>query len=398
MSQIFTQTAMARSLLEVRNRWLCPTPPVSAEDLELLAESSGFFGQHLKEALARAFIPYTKQKITTMVRKGFSSVQNPPTLFAILQGRIFALTTSIVYKALSANYRVILKPSSVEPLFATLFRRSLETINSPLGSYVDVVSPDDRERISVLLRRADVCIAYGRDETIREIIKARGGLRTFGFGHMESFIVLFREALRSKKLDRLARAIAVDCSIYDQDGCLSPGLVFVEEGGECSLEDLCEAIYHWMSKLFVALPPRRLSLDEATVLSQRVHLAFAQAKNSGGLVLKPNDAIFPAVILVREQPLQSKVGYRAVVLFPFSRTLKLESVFPSLLGRIQGIAFAGPKKRMEEFLLENPDYKPHYMARVGFLQHPPADWLENGIDLVEQLRNIRVQKFAPAMS
>jgi hypothetical protein len=388
MNPMFTEMDAAKALYQIRQKWIRPWAPIGEDDLDLLSESSGFRDLHLKEALARAFSPYTKLRLASMVRKGFSTTENPPTLFAILQGRIFALTTSIVFRALSANYRVVLKPSSVEPVFATLFCKSLETIDSPFKDYVDVVLPHEQEKISYFLRHADVCVAYGRDETIREITKIRGDLKTFGFGHKESFIIVLKEALDKIHLDRLAWSIAMDFSIYDQEGCLSPGVVFVEEGGECSLKELCEAIYKWMLDLFEGLPPRKLSLDETTVLSQRALLAYMQAKNSGGLVLKPKNAMFPAVMLVREKPLFSKVGYRTVVLYPFSKNLDLGSLFPTLAGRIQGIAFAGSRNRIKRLISLNPAYKPHYLAEVSFLQRPPANWRENGIDLVEELKKL----------
>ncbi len=43
-------------------------------------------------------------------------------------------------------------------------------------------------------------------------------------------------------LEELAEAVAHDCSMFDQQACLAPHVYYLEEGGEVSPKEFCQAL------------------------------------------------------------------------------------------------------------------------------------------------------------
>ncbi len=158
---------------------------------------------------------------------------------------------------------VVVRNSRREPIFAPLVLGALEAVDPDLVSTIAVLIWDYedaavQEQLPApqLLAQADLVIAAASDETIAQIDKpykgwppsgsaARPGpVRFHAHGHKVSFSAIGREmlapGLRSSKpegpplLDVVALLAALDSVFWDQHGCLSSRIHFVETGGKSS--------------------------------------------------------------------------------------------------------------------------------------------------------------------
>ena len=71
-------------------------------------------------------------------------------------------------------------------------------------------------------------LASGADESL-SAIGGRVHGKFIGYGHKVSFSVIGKEVL--SEAQALAEKAAYDVALLDQQGCLSPTLIYVEEGG-----------------------------------------------------------------------------------------------------------------------------------------------------------------------
>jgi hypothetical protein len=148
---------------------------------------------------------------------------------------------------------VVVKNSRREPIFAPLVLNALEAVDPQLVSTVAVLVWDygDSAVQDFLLGQAGLVIAAAGDDTIadirRQVEAQRGKLkrtttstRFHAHGHKVSFSAIGREVLAPglfdphsghAVLDIVALLAALDSAFWDQHGCLSSRVHFVEIGG-----------------------------------------------------------------------------------------------------------------------------------------------------------------------
>ncbi len=392
------------TLQEWASHWGDPTREIGEEGLDRLSASTGWPRPHLIEALHRAFDSWSGLDFKRCFLRAQKSLE--PVLFqkrhpdlwllAILAGRIPALATAAVFRALAAGVPVVLKPSSAEPVFSELLVQSARRHGDLLVRAIHVVTDPDVARRLVPL--APVCLAYGRDETVLSIRRAREqtwspghvAYTTFLGGHRESLVIVFREAASSATGARVvAEGIARDCAIYDQSGCLSPHVVLYEEGARVAPDDFARMLYESLETLETRWPPATPGLEEAATLRLFVEESRVLARAAGGLVLPPRGPCRPAVILMPHGTYRPGPGHRVLQVMTFDGVPDFERQVPTLAGRLQGLAVAGPQRRLKEALGEASPYWAPYVCPVGRLQSPPVRWLENGRNLMREL--VRIQ-------
>ena len=71
-----------------------------------------------------------------------------------------------------------------------------------------------------------------------------------------------------EKVTETAHDAAIATSLYDQLGCLSPQMFWVEEGGEVSTEEFGEYLAKSMEDVSKSTPRGDISLDTAAKISQ----------------------------------------------------------------------------------------------------------------------------------
>lgn len=361
-------------------KWAEPLAEIGP-DVDALCESTRWPKPHLEEALRRAFRPwqYGLREVISGLHVQTGRPREDAWLCAVLAGRIPALATAIVMKALLARLPVVLKPSSKEPLFAQLLAKSAKRHSELLGSAICVT----HERAVAL--EAPLCVAYGHDQTIEAIRKARGAFPTWCAGHRESIVVVLREALETLHHVRLLAAkIAEDVSIYDQDGCLSPHLVLCEESGNVCPETFARALYESLQDLCAKLPLSKPTQHELFFLRTFLEESKVTVRVHGGVLMHPKGSLYPLVCLLPE-PYRPGPGFRVVQVIPFRDVPDLATLAPSLCDRLQGIAFAGSPESVREIMRKAPLLSAPYVCDPGALQNPPPNWRENWLDLLAEL-------------
>jgi len=146
---------------------------------------------------------------------------------------------------------VVVKNSRREPIFAPLVFSALEAVDPDLVSCTAILVWDYEDGLvqQLLLSQAGLVIAAASDETIAQIGRALAGAmssdreapRFHAHGHKISFSAIGREVLAhglrdpvtlQPVLDVVATLAALDSAIWDQHGCLSSRVHFVEVGGD----------------------------------------------------------------------------------------------------------------------------------------------------------------------
>lgn len=196
----------------------------------------------------------------------------------VLSGNIPGLGAAPTLLSLAIKRAALLKPAAGDPVFPDLLQRSLAAVDPLLGDCT-VVAPwrgGDRACEDIAFAAASLVVAMGSDEALAAIAPRVPG-HLIGHGHKISFAVIGRDALDGPEPARqVAAALAYDVALWDQQGCLSPQLAYVEAGGRVGIDELAEYLAESLQYYDDRLPPRRLSLDESAAIA-----GFRQAAEWG---------------------------------------------------------------------------------------------------------------------
>lgn len=237
-----------RALGEAARRWTLPQFAPRAEITPAIAERLGYTTPVVSHALDRLFASITREALEAVIINelgslrildGFAPRNGRPPAYArgaenvlIISGdtTIGVAIPSMLF-ALCAEANVLVKDRSDHLIAA--FARTLIEEESALAHTLRVRTWENHEASHDAIARADLVVAFGRDETMRDIRShCKAGARFLPFGHRTSIGYIAREALASASAAHdLARAAALDALLYDGEGCLSPHALFVERGG-----------------------------------------------------------------------------------------------------------------------------------------------------------------------
>jgi hypothetical protein len=86
------------------------------------------------------------------------------------------------------------------------------------------------------------------------------------YGHKLSFGIIGREMLHPDQAQQTARQAAYGVSVFDQQGCVSPQLLFVEGGAEVSPRAFAALLAEAMAAVHAELPRGPLPLADSTAI------------------------------------------------------------------------------------------------------------------------------------
>jgi hypothetical protein len=162
------------------------------------------------------------------------------------------------------------KLPSAEPFFAGLFARLLVGIDPALKDCFAVVwwRGAGDEGADQLYSRVDTVVAYGSNESLTAIQRRLPVTTRFiPYGHKLGFGVVSATALDTLNAPQVARRAAWDVMRYDQQGCYSPHVFYVQRGGQVSPRLFADYVAAELQNLQHRYPRRCLDLAESSVVA-----------------------------------------------------------------------------------------------------------------------------------
>lgn len=162
------------------------------------------------------------------------------------------------------------KVASAEPLMAGWFAQLLADIDPRLADCLAVVwwKGGDTKREACAFAQADLVLAYGGNAALAQIRQqVPATTRFLPFGHKLSFGMVSSQALDARKALKTAQLAAFDVMRYDQQGCYSPQVFYVERGGKVTPEVFARYLAHELACLETKYPRRALDLAESASLA-----------------------------------------------------------------------------------------------------------------------------------
>jgi hypothetical protein len=393
-----TTDAVITALAQAAKNWLDPKNPWRKRAAEQATTPTGFSEAMVNEAIDLTFGAITYESLGELLDR---ELGNRRVLDKFcLRGRVRtrAMASRLIVHFLAGNVPApgimsiccglllrsanLVKMSARDPVFPVLFLESVREVDAELA---DCAAALDWPRGELALTQAavgdaDAVIAYGDDSTVSALRQLAPPTAKFiGYGHKISFAVVAKEAMTEENLPRLAQAAAFDASVYDQQGCLSPHVFYVEERGQLGPRKFAAALADAMAAYQTRVPRGQLSVEEAAeVVKLRTSYEFgaasdrrlgvwaSPAESQWAVIYDDNPAFVPSCLnrIVFVKPTD---GYKRVLdaIQRFASSVSTVGVAPM---NERALAFASDLARMGV----------HRVCPIGQMQRPPLSWHHDG--------------------
>jgi hypothetical protein len=210
-----------------------------------------------------------------------SHVTGPPLSLHVFAGNVPGVAVTSLVRSLLVKSAVLGKSAAGDALLPAEFARTLAGLSPALGSCVAVTYwPGGEQAVEQEVMRAVEQVVFYGGEAAESDLRSRlpAGTWLIVHGARLSFGVVARSALNASRARQAARDIARAVAVFDQQGCVSPHVVYVERGGQTTPAELAMLIAQELARLDSELPRGVLSAAE----SSHIHQARAAAEFSSG--------------------------------------------------------------------------------------------------------------------
>jgi hypothetical protein len=196
----------------------------------------------------------------------------PELLVHITAGNLPSPALSAMVLGLLVRSAQFVKCASGTSLLPRLFAHSLYEVEPKLGACLEVAEWRGGNTVleEALFAEADCVTATGSDETlaaIRERLPPQ--LRFLGYGHRVSFAYVTAAVLTGLNARNVAAQAAADVTAWNQQGCLSPHVIYVEHGGTVPPEQFAELLAEELERREETEPRGELPVEAAATIASR---------------------------------------------------------------------------------------------------------------------------------
>ena len=322
----------------------------------------------------------------------------------IMPGNVPGAGLHELVTALAAGCAAIVKTSSSEPVFFSELATTLRELDSRFGSDFGArfrVFNWARERADLtdaLLKNCDRIVAFGGDSTIVQLEGLAQQGRLVAFGNRFSSAAVMRAAVQGIAMAQTAEALALDCAMFDQRGCLSPHHIFVEEHAREFAAQVAKA-FSGLAPFFRGDGVRRLELEDAAAIRSVRETARWRRLGGRDVELWEDSNFQWTVVYDNAANFTPSPGFRAVYVSPFSDPSDLERRLEPVHRRLEGFAIAGgesasatrrasrinrsgetPRLQAVSEVVERCGAT--HICAPGEIQSPPLDWPHGGGEFI----------------
>jgi len=398
-----TNAELVELLGSVGARFLDPADPLRSRALALLPAAAGLSPPMAAAVLDGMAADWVPSRLATLLQAEF---EDPRVLERFVparvgRGRHRALGDGLVVQILSGSVPGV----SVTALIRTLLVRSATLIKPGRGDLtlpllwlegVREAAPDLANAVGLhywpggdpsaaglaagWLAEGDRVVVYGGEEAVAAArAAARPGAPVVTYPHRVSFGVVARECAAGE-LPRAqsARSAALAIALFDGRGCVTPQLIFVEEGGDGSAEEWAEALADALSGLEPTLPAGVLTPGEAAAIHGARGVAELRAAAGLGDRLLTPEGLAWSVIIDRGEGVRGGGPGRMVRVVPVADLDEIPSRIHRLAPHLQTAALAGPAARLDALAEALARAGVPRVTDFGSAPWPPPWWHHDG--------------------
>ena len=403
--------SLVKVLSETAENWLEPSFPFRHLALELGPEATGFSRPTLGHGLDLFFKQLTRENLHKLLLQDLGHAQRldsmvsdsheqkiphaalavgPELLFQIAPGNVPSPTLLNMVLGLLVRSAQFVKCASGASFLPRLFAHSIYEAEPKLASCLEVAEWAGGARPDLeaaLFDDADCVLATGSDEALLQIRRQLPVKTRFvAYGHRLSFAYIAQEELSGFHMKKVVARAAADVTAWDQLGCLSPHVVYVEHGGGAAAEQFAELLAEELQRCEEAQPRGRLPIELAAAISAKRDFYFVRAAHSESTRLwSSKDSTAWTVVYEADARFQVSCLNRFIYVKGVTDLTQALHSADSVRGKVSTVGVAASEVRMPELATQLARWGVTRVCPLGQMQNPPLTWRHDGRPVLSDL-------------
>lgn len=402
--QYFAQrstSGIVQMLCNVGAAWLQPESAFRKFALDAGPQKTGFSRATLKKGLDQFFGQFTPENFQSLLEQEFghacrldkfaevrgkpnaAMVRGPEFLVHIAAGNIPNPALMSIVTGLLTRSAQFVKCAGGSSFLPRLFAHSIYEAEPKLGACLEVAEwPGGHAALEdALFAEADCITATGSDETLEKIRhRVPRKARFLGYGHRVSFGYIDGEALSGIGSSRVVSRAADDIVAWNQLGCLSPHVIYVQDSADLMPQKFAELLAAELEQREAVEPRGEISWEESAAIVSRRGLYEIRAAHTPGAThhwCSKNSTAW-TVIYESDARFQLSCLNRFIYIKPVrDLTSALEGADP-VRGHVSTVGIAAPEEKMTELATHLARWGATRVCPLGQMQNPPLTWRHDG--------------------
>ncbi len=395
--------SLVEILCGVAEDWLRPENPFRRLALEKGAVEAGFSAATLANGLDAFFKQFTPENFDVLLlqelghkrrmdqivsdsaEEKFSRgalARGPELLAHIAAGTIPNPALMSIALGVLTRSAQFMKCGSGASFLPRMFAHSLYDAEPKLGACLEIAEwrGGKSEFEKILFEEADCVTAMGSDETlaaIRHHVPAK--TRFLTYGHRVSFAYIAGGATSSFQAKKTVSRAATDIVAWNQLGCLSPHVIYVEHGGSVAAEQFSELLAEELAKREEAEPRGDVASETAaTIASRRAFYEVRAAHSPDTRFWRSENSTAWTVVYEADARFQLSCLNRFIYVKGVSDLKSVLENADGVRGKVSTVGIAALEERSREIAAQLAAWGVTRVCPLGQMQNPPLTWRHDG--------------------
>jgi hypothetical protein len=274
------------------------------------------------------------------------------------------------------------KCASGTSLLPRLFAHSLYEAEPKLGACLEIAEwrGGDANLEAAMFAEADCVTATGTDETLAAIRQRLPmNVRFLGYGHRVSFGYIAKEVLSGFNAKEIVARAASDIVAWNQLGCLSPHVIYVEHGGGLSPEKFAELLAEELARREESEPRGPVTAETAaTIASRRGFYEVRAAHSPETQHWCSKDSTAWTVVYEADPRFQLSCLNRFIYVKGAANLTEALQSADSVRGKVSTVGLAATEDKAPALVTQLARWGVTRVCALGQMQNPPLTWRHDG--------------------
>lgn len=391
---------IVRLISRVADNWMDAEYPFRQRALAHGPEHTGFSRATIERGINEFFGPLTRESLHALLTQDLGDARRLDQFCALPGERRSALATGpefLVHFAAgkvpnpiwtglllglltrSAQFVHCDRGTSYLP---RLFAHSLYDADHKLGACLEIAEWGEGHAAleTEVLGEADCVTAMGSDEALTAIRRRlKVCTRFVGYGQRVSFGFAAADVLYGRSGKKVIAGAADDVTAWDQLGCLSPHVFYVQRGGEIAPEEFARLLAEEMTQREARLPQGQVPTETAAAIAARRGIYQVRAAHSPETMLwQSAESTAWTVVYEAEARFAMSCQHRFVYVKAVNHLAEALQGADAVRGQVACVGLATGSEKANDLAYQLARWGVTRVCAFGEMQKPPFSWRREG--------------------